>query len=62
MTKKKEEASQNGNFKASEWARQDPDKPDEHLFLWWDSKGVIPKSEYQEIKNKVFKKYTRCNT
>lgn len=45
-----------GEFLATEWAKQDPDKPDPHLFLWWDKEGAIPKSKYEEAKAKVFKK------
>lgn len=37
-------------LKATEWAKEDPDKPDYHLFIWHDSKGVIPKEKYEEIK------------
>jgi hypothetical protein len=45
-----------GNFLATEWARQDPDKPDPFLFAWWDTQGAIPKEKYDEAKAKVFKK------
>ncbi len=53
---KQPKVKQSTMLKASEWAHQDGDKPDPHLFLWWDSKGVIGQSEYEEIKNQVFRK------
>lgn len=43
-------------FKAGEWARQDPDKPDPLLFAWWDAQGVMPYDKYLSIKPKVFRK------
>ena len=43
-------------LRASEWAKQDPDKPDAHLFLWWDKEGVISEDEYLKIKAQVHKK------
>jgi len=42
-------------FKAGEWAKQDSDKPDPLLFQWWDQKGVMPESEYKEIKKQVYR-------
>lgn len=45
-----------GQFLATEWAKQDPDKPDPHLFVWWDKEGAISKDAYEEVKAKVFKK------
>ncbi len=43
-------------LKATEWARQDPDRPDPTLFNWWDAQGVMPESKYQSIKATVFRK------
>jgi len=43
-------------LKASEWALSDADRPDPHLFSWWDKKGVMAKEKYEEIKQQVFRK------
>ena len=53
---KEEAPKETKGFKATEWAKQDPDKPDYHLFLFWNSEGAIPQSRYEEVKKQVFRK------
>jgi len=49
-------ANSDEEFLATEWAKQDPDKPDPHLFMWWDKEGAISKKKYEEAKAIVYKK------